>query len=68
MPILAALRRWRDHHAARRSLARLLAKPDDHLIHDIGLTRTEVEAMLAGMDAHPQFINMCDAKGENPAV
>lgn len=35
-----------DRRAARQSLGTLLAKPGDHLIRDIGLTRAEVERML----------------------
>lgn len=51
------LRRHTEARARRAALQRLLAKPDDHLIRDIGLTRTEVEAMLhdegAGPDSPP---------------
>ena len=39
-------RNWINRHAARRSLGALLAKPDDYLIRDIGLSRTEVEGIL----------------------
>ena len=51
------LRRHAEARARRTALQRLLAKPDDHLIRDIGLTRTQVEAMLhdegAGPDSPP---------------
>lgn len=54
MPIIETvkclIRTWAarqaDRQAARRSLGALLAKPDDHLIRDIGLSRAEVERML----------------------
>ena len=39
------LRQQADRRAARIALGRLLTKPDDHLIADIGLTRAEVEAL-----------------------
>lgn len=37
-------RRWLRQH----SLARVLARMDDHLLDDIGLTRHEAEALLSG--------------------
>lgn len=57
MPIIETLKRlarhWSDHHAARRSLGALLAKPDDHLIRDIGLSRAEIERMLDAPETGP---------------
>ncbi len=47
------LRRHAEARARRASLRRLLDKPDDHLIRDIGLTRAEVEAMLHDEGADP---------------
>lgn len=63
MPIIETMKRiarnWANRHAARRSLGALLAKPDDHLIRDIGLSRAEVERMREMPEA---------SKGPPPAV
>jgi uncharacterized protein YjiS (DUF1127 family) len=37
----------------RRSLAPLLARKDDHLLDDIGLTRHEVERLIASATPAP---------------
>ncbi|MDB5661002.1 MAG: hypothetical protein JWS10_3617 [Cypionkella sp.] len=46
--ILATLRQ---RHALRQSIASLLRRADDHLLEDIGLTRCEVRALIAGSAA-----------------
>ena len=43
--ILATLRQ---RHALRQSIGSLLRRADDHLLEDIGLTRSEVQALIAG--------------------
>lgn len=46
--ILATLRQ---RHALRQSIGSLLRRADDHLLEDIGLTRCEVQALIAGSAA-----------------
>ena len=53
--ILATLRQ---RHALRQSIGSLLRRADDHLLEDIGLTRNEVRALIAGSaPAQPKFGN-----------
>jgi uncharacterized protein YjiS (DUF1127 family) len=42
--ILATLRQ---RHALRQSIGSLLRRSDDHLLEDIGLTRCEVQSLIA---------------------
>jgi len=42
--ILATLRQ---RHALRKSIGSLLRRADDHLLEDIGLTRCEVQSLIA---------------------
>jgi uncharacterized protein YjiS (DUF1127 family) len=43
--LAAFLTASRERRAGRRELQRLLAKPDDHLIDDAGLSRTDLRAL-----------------------
>ena len=38
----------RQRHALRQSIGSLLRRADDHLLEDIGLTRCEVQSLIAG--------------------
>lgn len=48
---------------ARRSLQFLLARADDHLLADIGLTRAGAEAMLAKADPISVILPVHDPRG-----
>ncbi|GLS85648.1 hypothetical protein GCM10010873_06210 [Cypionkella aquatica] len=51
--ILANLRQ---RHALRQSISGLLRRADDHLLEDIGLTRAEVQALIAApLQPQPRF-------------
>ncbi|WP_102224337.1 hypothetical protein [Acidimangrovimonas sediminis] len=53
--------RLRALHARRRSMAFLLARSDDRLIDDIGLTREDLHKLLSAPDPEPE-----DARGPRP--
>jgi len=54
--ILATLRQ---RHALRQSITDLLARADDHLLEDIGLTRGEVRALISARTApQPQMFEV----------
>ena len=46
--IRSTLATLRQRHALRQSIGSLLRRADDHLLEDIGLTRCEVQALIAG--------------------
>lgn len=46
LSVADAWTRLRDHRQGRRALAAMLAKADDHLIDDIGVTRDELQRLL----------------------
>ena len=45
--IRSILANLRQRHALRQSVNGLLRRADDHLLEDIGLTRAEMESLLA---------------------
>ncbi len=49
----ALLARWLARRARRRSISLLLARPDDRLIEDIGLTRDALQRLLDAPDPRP---------------
>lgn len=53
--ILASLRQ---QYALRQSINGLLRRADDHLLEDIGLTRTEVRALITPSAAPQQMFEV----------
>jgi uncharacterized protein YjiS (DUF1127 family) len=54
-PLLSLIRRIVQRHQAQQSIGSLLARRDDHLLDDIGLTRDTAAGLIADPPATDPF-------------